>query len=283
MALDPQQLSPQIPPRALVVFDIDGVVRDVSQSYRRAIADTVEHFTQGAYRPTLGDMDTLKAEGVWNNDWLASQELIYRYWDRQGDRRRTENPWPYAAIVDYFQRRYRGQQLEDPQLWDGYITQEPLLMQPGYLGQLAGAGVAWGFFSGATRGSADYVLRGRLGLEHPPLVAMGEAPDKPDPKGLYQVVVQLEEELGLPPGLPVVYVGDTVADMYTATQAQSQRPGRVWRGVGVLPPHVQATDPQNPEQQQVQAAYGDRLIQAGAVAVLSSVMELTGDRLESLL
>jgi HAD superfamily hydrolase (TIGR01548 family) len=63
----------------LVIFDIDGVIRDVGGSYRRALADTVEHFTDSAYRPTPLDIDQLKSEGIWNNDWEASQELIYRY------------------------------------------------------------------------------------------------------------------------------------------------------------------------------------------------------------
>ena len=71
-------------PVAIAVFDIDGVVRDVSGSYRRAIADTVEQFTAGAYRPTPDDIDLLKSEGIWNNDWEGSQELVYRYFERQG-------------------------------------------------------------------------------------------------------------------------------------------------------------------------------------------------------
>ena len=73
----------------IVVFDIDGVVRDVSGSYRRAIADTVEYFTTQAYRPTPLDIDQLKSEGVWNNDWEASQELIYRYFETPRTEPRT--------------------------------------------------------------------------------------------------------------------------------------------------------------------------------------------------
>ncbi|MBC7969611.1 MAG: hypothetical protein H7Z11_05680, partial [Verrucomicrobia bacterium] len=71
----------------VVIFDIDGVIRDVGGSYRRALADTVEHFTKGAYRPTPWDIDALKAEGIWNNDWEASQELLYRYFEAQGQSR----------------------------------------------------------------------------------------------------------------------------------------------------------------------------------------------------
>ena len=174
---------------AIVVFDIDGVVRDVGGSYRRALADTVEHFTAGAYRPTQSDIDHLKSEGIWNNDWEGSQELIYRYFEDQ-KQPRTQLQLDYQAIVAFFQSRYRGL---DPQNWTGYICNEPLLLQPSYLEQLSASGIAWGFFSGATRASATYVLR-RLGLHSPVLIAMEDAPSKPDPTGLLATVNQLEQQ-----------------------------------------------------------------------------------------
>lgn len=111
---------------AIVVFDIDGVVRDVGGSYRRALADTVEKFTQGAYRPSSQEIDTLKAEGTWNNDWEASEELTYRYFEGQGVARSATH-LSYEAMVVFFQSRYRG---ADPNHWTGYIRDEPLLMQP---------------------------------------------------------------------------------------------------------------------------------------------------------
>ncbi len=93
-------------PIALAVFDIDGVVRDVSGSYRRAIADTVEYFTQGNYRPTPTDIDQLKSEGIWNNDWQASQELILRHSKVSGQTYSHD----YDTIVDYFQSTDSGRQ-----------------------------------------------------------------------------------------------------------------------------------------------------------------------------
>lgn len=267
---------PTSPCKAIVVFDIDGVVRDVGQSYRRALADTVEHYTQGAYRPTQEDIDRLKSEGIWNNDWRGSQELTYRYWESQG-RSRDSLDLNYEDLVDFFQRRYRGQDLENPEHWDGYISQEPLLMQRSYLQQLSEAGYPWGFFSGATRGSALYVLTQRLGLENPPLVAMGDAPDKPDPTGLFQVVEQLEAAYNLEPHqTPVVYAGDTVADLYTVKQARAERPHQQWLGVGVLPPHVQQT----PERQMT---YGESLKTAGAHAIVSHIEELNSTLLGTLI
>lgn len=254
---------------ALAIFDIDGVVRDVSGSYRRAIADTVEHFTQGHYRPNSTDIDQLKSEGIWNNDWKASQELIQRYSNASDNAYSTD----YDAIVAYFQGRYRGHG-DDPSQWTGYITQEPVLMSAQYLANLAMSGVPSAFFSGATRGSANYILQQRMGLAEPILVAMADAPSKPDPTGLYMTVAQLEKTA--PPGLPVLYAGDTVADMTTVQAAKAEFPERLWLGVGVLPPHVQIdSDYQN--------RYSQTLKDAGASLVLPHVEQLTAETIQSVI
>ncbi len=256
----------------IVIFDIDGVVRDVSGSYRRAIADTVENFTQGEYRPTPLDIDKLKSEGIWNNDWEASQELICRYFEAQGQSR-EQLGLDYKNIVAFFQARYRG---TDPENFTGYICDEPLLLSPSYLEQLTLAGIAWGFFSGATRGSANYVLQGRLGLQSPVLIAMEDAPGKPDPTGLFATVRLLEDSIDK--SSLIVYVGDTVADMYTVERARqtSLQPEKTWIGVGVLPPHVQETTARRD-------AYAETLRQAGAAIILNNVQELTPARILELI
>ncbi|GAB4140789.1 MAG: TIGR01548 family HAD-type hydrolase [Cyanobacteria bacterium J069] len=261
---------------AILVFDIDGVIRDVGNSYRRALADTVEAFTEGRFRPSQTDIDQLKAEGLWNNDWEGSQEMIYRYYEQQGTGR-SQLALSYEKVVDFFQRRYRGANLENPDLWDGYITQEPLLLDASHLTHLREGGIPWGFFSGATRGSASYVLQRRLGLADPILVAMEDAPGKPDPTGLLQTVQQIEARFDLPHSLPVIYVGDTVADMQTVGVAARNVEGdRPWIGVGVLPPHAQ-----NPPD--YAAAYTDKLYAAGAAQVVNNVQELTPPYLIALL
>ncbi|MFN6561053.1 MAG: TIGR01548 family HAD-type hydrolase [Nostoc sp. ChiSLP01] len=262
-------MTQETSPKAAVIFDIDGVVRDVSGSYRRAIADTVEYFTNAAYRPTPVDIDQLKSEGVWNNDWEASQELIYRYLTA-GGQSREQLQLDYNAIVAFFQSRYRG---PDPNNLTGYICDEPLLLQPSYLEQLTQAGIAWGFFSGATRVSANYVLEKRLGLQSPVLIAMEDAPGKPDPTGLFATVRELENGIERS---AIVYVGDTVADMYTVEKARSLDSVRTWIGVGVLPPHVQETPTRS-------EAYTETLLRAGAWIVLSNVQELTPIQIHKLI
>ncbi len=256
----------------IVVFDIDGVIRDVANSYRRAISDTVEHFTSGLHRPSLADIDRLKLEGIWNNDWEASQELIYRYFESQG-KQRHEQTLDYNQIVDFFQSRYRG---TDPENWNGYITTETLLLQPPYLEQLSNNGIYWGFFSGATRGSAEYVLKKRLGLEDIALIAMEDAPGKPDPTGLLAVVEILEKRSNNSNLPPVIYVGDTVADIYTVVKAKEIKPERRWVGVGIVPPHLQSTEEQS-------QAHATKLQKAGASVVLTNVEQLTPSLIQELL
>ncbi|WAL58670.1 TIGR01548 family HAD-type hydrolase [Thermocoleostomius sinensis] len=260
---------------AIVVFDIDGVIRDVGNSYRRALADTVEQFTQGAYRPSQADIDALKAEGLWNNDWEASRELIYRYFEQQGSDR-SQLDLDYDAIVAFFQQRYRGPNPDDPDSWTGYICQEPLLLQPSYLEQLTAANIAWGFFSGATRGSATYVLERRLRLTAPVLVAMEDAPGKPDPTGLFATVAALRSRNQIDAHVPVLYAGDTVADLQTVEQARSLQPQQRWIGVGILPPHAQ----QSPS---YAAEYSQRLQAAGATIVLPSIEQLDSAQISSLI
>lgn len=246
--------------KAIIIFDIDGVIRDVGNSYRKAIADTVEHYTDGGWRPTMEDLDHLKSEGIWNNDWSASQELVYRYFEAQ-DKTREEIGLNYDRIVEFFQERYRG---KHPELFDGYIADEPLLISPDYFKQLNKNQIGYGFFSGATRGSAEFVIKRRLKLDNPVLVAMEDAPSKPDPTGMFDAISQIKADSD---NIPAFYLGDTVADMYTVTRAREQQPERNWIAVGILPPHVQISPTR-------QADYAQKLLEAGAEIVLSNVEKL---------
>ncbi|MBD1808797.1 TIGR01548 family HAD-type hydrolase [Microcoleus sp. FACHB-SPT15] len=268
---NPTATTPTANSSAIVVFDIDGVVRDVGGSYRRALADTVEHFTGGAYRPSSIEIDDLKAEGIWNNDWEGSQELVYRYFEAQGQER-SQIALDYDTLVAFFQSRYRG---PNPENWTGYICTEPLLLQPRYLENLTEAGILWGFFSGATRGSATYVLEKRLGLQSPVLLAMEDAPGKPDPTGLVATIEQIKQRYPVVGEISVIYVGDTVADMYTIEKAKALYPERRWIGVGILPPHVQETGERR-------TAYEEILKEAGAVVVFSNVEQLNADQIQRL-
>jgi HAD superfamily phosphatase len=135
---------------------------------------------------------------------------------------------------------------------------------------LSEARIAWGFVSGAEPSSARYVLEKRLGLQAPPLIAMGEAPDKPDPTGLLRLAAALAGT-GLGTGAPpVAYLGDTVADVQTVMRARQLVPGQALFSLAVAPPHLHV-----PEQQGARRRYEQRLLEAGADRLLSSTAALS--------
>ena len=228
------------------MFDIDGVIRDVAGSYRRALQCTVQHYC--GWQPSADAIDALKAEGAWNNDWDASLELLRRHGAELPDR---------AALIDVFSGFYFGGDPEgDPSQWTGFIGDEPLLVDASFFATLSERKLRWGFVSGAEPPSARFVLQQRLGLRNPPLIAMGDAPDKPDPTGL----IRLAKALGADSeGAQVAYLGDTVADVHTVVKARKHWPEQHFVSLAVAPPHLQPA-----EQTAAREVYQQRLREAGA-------------------
>jgi HAD superfamily phosphatase len=258
----PRPLSSRSTPRAVLLFDIDGVIRDVGGSYRRAIVETVHHYS--GVRPSPAAIDALKAEGCWNNDWEASLELL---------RRGSHDLPAFEALVAVFNGFYFGGDPDgDPAAWRGFIGDEPLLVEPAFFEALSAADVAWGFVSGAEPPSARFVLERRLGLSDPPLIAMGDAPDKPDPTGFLRLAGTLLGPSGLGPAAPpVAYLGDTVADVLTVQRAREQTPEQRFLALAVAPPHLQ-----RPEASERRGPYEAQLRQAGADAVLPATEAVLG-------
>ena len=210
------------------------------------------------WQPSADAIDALKAEGAWNNDWDASLELLRRHGAELPDR---------AALIDVFSRFYFGGDPEgDPSQWTGFIGDEPLLVDASFFATLSERKLRWGFVSGAEPPSARFVLQQRLGLQDPPLIAMGDAPDKPDPPGL----IRLAKALGADSeGAQVAYLGDTVADVQTVVQARKRWPEQQFVSLAVVPPHLQSE-----EQAPARRIYEQQLTEAGADLVLNSTAAL---------
>ena len=257
----------------MLLLDIDGVIRDVGGSYRRALAETVHHYS--GWRPDAVSIDALKGEGRWNNDWDASLELLRRHRQQQASEIEPNQPGTperelpaYEVLVEVFSGFYFGGNPEgDPANWSGFIGDEPLLVEPAFFKALTAAGVAWGFVSGAEPPSARFVLEHRLGLSAPPLIAMGDAPDKPNPTGLLRLAAQLLEHRGVPAlgseAPPIVYLGDTVADVQTVLNARCQHPEQRFLSLAVAPPHLHQRD-----STAARTRYEQQLQRAGADTVL---------------
>ena len=220
--------------RGLILFDIDGVIRDVSNSYRKAVQKTVKHFCK--WEPNVYEIDNLKNEGIWNNDWDLSLELIKRYIRKNS--LKTNVP-SRNKIIENFEKLYFGcNPKEDYSNWTGFIKNEKLLIDKILFQEFDMHGIGWGFVSGAEKPSAKFVLEKKLDLIKPPLIAMGDAPDKPNPSGILFLANKLfKSKLGsnCP---PIVYVGDTVADIKTIINARKKIPSQKFISIGIAPPHL---------------------------------------------
>src|SRR5262249_35007645 len=82
--------------KPLLIFDMDGVLVEVSESYRETIAQTVEKFT--GVKPTREQIQELKNAGGFNDDWRLTHRMI------------TESgiAAEFDAVRDYFQSIFLG-------------------------------------------------------------------------------------------------------------------------------------------------------------------------------
>ena len=253
--------------KELLLFDIDGVIRDVTDSYRLAIRETVNQFCGS--KPSIEDIDDLKKEGCWNNDWLASQELISRYIKNNGNLKKLPSLKQVITVFSDFY--FGGDPSESSKGWSGFIKNEPLLVNKGLFDELTKKNIGWGFLSGAEPPSARYVLEEKLKLNCPPLVAMGDAPEKPDPKGLFDLSEKILIHSLSSNKIPITYLGDTVADVLTINRAKEARPNQRFRSLAIAPPHLH-----KPTNSLLRASYEKTLLDAGADQILESTGEVLG-------
>ena len=252
-------------PKGLILFDIDGVIRDVSQSYRLAVKKTVYYFC--GWEPSSLDIDNLKNEGIWNNDWDLSLELIKRFSKKKN---LSTNPPSRKEIIKCFENLYFGKSPnEDSNKWSGFIQNERILVKQELFKALTSNQILWGFVSGAELPSAKFVLEKKLHLKNPPLIAMGDAPDKPNPEGfIYLAEKLLTQKLG-EKSPPVAYVGDTIADINTVINARKLIPKQIFISIGIAPPHLHSVD-----HEKERIRYESNLEMSGADLVIKSINDL---------
>ncbi len=255
----------------LILFDIDGVIRSVENSYRLSLKKTVYQFS--GWEPSYKDIDNAKNEGIWNNDWDLSLELIKRFITKEN--LNLEIP-PREEIVKCFEKFYfGGDPNQDSKNWSGFIKNEDLLVDKEFFDSLQRNGIIWGFVSGAEYPSAKFVLEKRLGLKSPPLISMGDAPEKPNPKGFINLSKKLlGDKLGSS-NIPIAYVGDTIADINTVINARKEIPSQKFISIGISPPHLHLES-----RLKERNAYEENLKKAGADLILNSIYELKNINLD---
>jgi HAD superfamily phosphatase len=181
--------------KPLLVFDMDGVLVDVTESYRETIARTVDHFT-GA-RPSNQRIQELKNEGGWNDDWKLSHHMV----------REAGIDAAFEDVKAHFQGLFLGNGDES------LMQRERWVARPGALEKL-NRQFRFALFTGRPKAEAEMTLR-RFApeLKFSPVIGMHEVgKHKPAPDGLLEI---LKDE----GGCKVYYVGDTVDDARAARAA----------------------------------------------------------------
>ena len=250
-----------------VVLDVDGVLVDVADSYRRAIVESIGH----VYGETIqkADIQQFKDAGGFNNDWeLTDAAALYVLAGREGlelslstftdrvaatgggvsaaetvildalgpaERERVMNEWDPNRLREVFQQLYLGSDLfrdledADPAMdTPGYIHDEPVILDAATVEALQ-ADYDVGVLTGRPSAEADIALD-RVGLDVPDehRFTMDDWEEgKPHPRALVTLAERFDAE-------SVVFVGDTLDDVRTAVNAASDDTDRTYAGVGVL-------------------------------------------------
>ncbi len=256
-----------------VLWDMDGILADVAQSYRAAIVETAAFFK---VQVTQEDISREKAKGNANNDWLLTQRLLAS----QGVSASLED------VTAKFEELYQGT-ATTAGLW----TKERLIVPPGLMQEVrrrCPKGMA--VVTGRPRKDCDKFLQTHgLADFFKACVCMEDGPPKPDPFPVQQacklldvapqntLMVSVTSErcvlgataltciLTHPPSthLPfLLQIGDTVDDVRSAVAVGSVP-------IGVLTPEEEAKITLSSSSTSSNGgSLSPRLTAAGAVTVL---------------
>jgi len=179
----------------ILVFDMDGVLVDVTGSYRAAIVETIRFYTGRTI--TNNEIQDWKNNGGYNNDWLLCHHYL----------RDCGVELEYAKVIEQFNVFFFGADN------DGLILQERWLPEGGLLERLAEK-YKLAIFTGRDYRELNATLT-RLGLEGqfaPAVTSEDVTEGKPAPEGLLKIQAQF-------PGARLTFVGDTVDDARSAQAA----------------------------------------------------------------
>lgn len=178
-----------------IIFDIDGILVDVSKSYREAIRLTASYFLDR--NVTKSEVDKIKSIVGMNNDWDAAYSLI------------NQPELPYKDVRSYFQSIYLGTANNK-----GLIEKEKLLISYGQLSQLLKKYKQLAIASGRPKIEAEYVLKkNNINKFFEYIVAMEDVKKgKPAPDMILKIINKLNLK-------NTVYIGDSPSDVLASENA----------------------------------------------------------------
>ncbi len=223
-------------PKTMLVFDMDGVIFDVQNSYRAAIEKTFEYFAH----QKLGEheIQDCKNLGGLNCDWDLTEFLLKKYGINRDKK----------EIIDVFQRFFFNKNSNGSK---GLIDNEKLLLDKNGFKKLSKIYDIC-VFTGRPKDEAVYSLQ-KFGIlkYFNFIITRDDLPknrQKPFPDGLNYIKKNSYYK-------DIYYFGDTTDDMLCAKSAGV-------RAMGVLPLNEQNEN------------YKNRLIQSGAEVVINNIGDI---------
>ena len=196
--------------KPLLVFDIDGVLIDVQNSYREAILITYEEFK--GEKTSKEAIQIAKNKGGLNCDWDLTQYLL------------KENGIDVSLneVIEKFQKHFFSLQKDGSM---GLIDKEEIIVKKDLIKKLSKK-YDLCIFTGRPKEETHYSLKKYGILDYFNIIitknSLNENEQKPNPKGLEVIKTSTIYK-------NILYFGDTKDDMISAKGANV-------KGIGILPP-----------------------------------------------
>lgn len=192
--------------RPTIIFDMDGVIVNTTNSFNVATIKTYYHFTKKEL--TSKEINEIKYQGGFNSDWDILMHLF----------KKDCIDIKFEDMAKYYMDLYFDGK-------GGLIDDEPLILTKAHINELL-ENYNLAVFTGRDTESAMYTLR-KWDLEEYfyPIITfecVGINHQKPDTKGVSIIKEKVIAN-------EIYYLGDTVDDMMCARNSSV-------KGIGVLPP-----------------------------------------------
>lgn len=199
-----------------ILFDMDGVLVDVSKSYRVAIEKTANWYFEKkgmTARVSQKEVGAIKAISGFNNDWDATFAVVRAAINGTGPEEAAplsaeeKSGSLYSELQSQFQKFYLN----------GLMQSEPPMVKDGTLKAIAESGMRIGIVTGRPRAEAEFAVKnnGWMGIfPAERIVALEDCEEeKPSPAPLLLAMKKLGAKRA-------VYIGDTASDCAAAKAAK---------------------------------------------------------------
>jgi HAD superfamily phosphatase len=180
---------------AILIFDVDGVLVEVKETYWRSGLQTIQHLT--GKKPTWAEFYEWKRQPGNNDDW----QMVSRWATALGV------PTTYEQARVAFQPFYWGSNGKP-----GNVLKEKLLVSPRLIQTWANRREL-NLFTGRTRQEFAFTFdKWPASKSFRKVITMDDAPKKPNPDGLYAILGKRDPQTAL-------YLGDNIDDALAAQAA----------------------------------------------------------------